>query len=127
MAAGRQSLRPLLPLPLGASLRGSGEGGWASEEAQSAGSTLSPPNELIMALAGTGCGQWGRGGTGGTATAAACGLQAAGVRVTWCLEKSGPVLPEDPNTFPKPPDISRALAYPPPQPLSGAPLRSTPM
>lgn len=26
-------------------------GGWASEEAQSAGSTLSPPNELIMALA----------------------------------------------------------------------------
>lgn len=51
MAAGRQSLRPLLPLLLGASLRGSGEGGWASEEAQSAGSTLSPPNELIMALA----------------------------------------------------------------------------
>jgi hypothetical protein len=36
-------------------------GGWASEEAQSAGSTLSPPNELIMALAGR---LWPAGGGG---------------------------------------------------------------
>lgn len=80
---------------------GAKRGGWASKEAQSAGSTLSPLNELIMALsrpAVAGRSQRGRGGAGGADAMAA--LRPQGARSQGDLvSRDIWVLSEGPDTF----------------------------
>lgn len=80
---------------------GAKRGGWASKESQSAGSTLSPLNELIMALSRPAVArrsQRGRGGAGGADTVAALRLQGAGSQGD-LVSRDIRVLSEGPDTF----------------------------
>lgn len=80
---------------------GAKRGGWASKEAQSAGSTLSPLNELIMALSRPAVArrsQRGRGGAGGADTVAALRLQGAGSQGD-LVSKDIRVLSEGPQSY----------------------------